>query len=72
VERLRSGALRFKDRVGHVLRDSPMPPAGDAQGLPASDSFLLAGSGERMDLDYAVSGLAATSASSASSCGTCP
>ena len=71
VERLRSGALRFKDRVGRILRDSPMSPAGDVRALPQTDSLLQAGSGEGLDLDYAVSGLAATS-SSASSCGTCP
>jgi hypothetical protein len=71
VERLRSGALRFKDRAGRVLRDSPRSPTGDARALPATDSFLRPGSGERLDLDFAVSGLAAAT-SSASSCGTCP
>ena len=64
VARLDSGALRFKDRFGRVLRDSPKSPLGDADSVRESEASLQPGSGERLDLDLAVSGLISSASSS--------
>ena len=57
LERLESGELRFRDRRERLLRDSPRAPRGDAAAIPASESALQRGSGERLDLALTVNGL---------------
>jgi hypothetical protein len=62
VERLGGGELLFKDGWGQSLRDAPPSPPGRVEGLTSGQTRdpgrVASGTGERMDLDYAVSVIA--------------
>lgn len=58
VERLSSGELLFRQPDGSSIPGAPSLPSGDPDSLPRHSGELLAGSAEKLDLHWAVAGLA--------------